>query len=51
MVGNLLNNEPERSWSQWPCGLRRGSAAAWLLGSRVRISLRTWMIVCFVFCR
>jgi hypothetical protein len=33
---------------QWPRGLRRRSAAAWLLGSRVRIPLGTWMFVsCF----
>jgi hypothetical protein len=31
--------------SQWPRGLRRTSAAAWLLGSRVRISLGAWMFV------
>jgi hypothetical protein len=33
------------SRSQWPRGLRRSSAAAWLLGSRVRIPLRAWMFV------
>jgi hypothetical protein len=34
--------------SQWPRGLGRRSAAAWLLGSRVRIPLRAWMFVsCF----
>jgi hypothetical protein len=26
--------------SDWPCGLRRRAATAWLLGSRVRIPLR-----------
>jgi len=31
--------------SQWPRGLRRGSAAARLLGLRVRISPRAWMPV------
>jgi hypothetical protein len=29
--------------SQWPRDLRIGSAAAWLLGSRVRIPLGAWM--------
>jgi len=32
-----------RSW--WPCGLRRGSAAARLLGLRVRIQPGTWISV------
>jgi hypothetical protein len=37
--------------SEWPRGLRR-SAAAWLLGSRVRIPLGAWMFVCcVVLCR
>jgi hypothetical protein len=31
--------------SQWPRGLRRKSASAWLLGSWVRIPLRAWMFV------
>jgi hypothetical protein len=35
--------------SQWPRGLRRRSAAAWLLGSRVQIPLRAWMFVCCVY--
>jgi hypothetical protein len=30
-------------------GLRRRSAAAWLLGSRVRISLGAWMFVSCVY--
>jgi hypothetical protein len=34
--------------SQWPRGLKR-SAAAWLLGSRVRIPLRSWMFVSCVY--
>jgi hypothetical protein len=29
--------------SQWPSGIRRMSAAAWLLGSRVRIPLETYV--------
>jgi hypothetical protein len=40
--------------SRWPCGLRRRSAAAWLLGSRLRSSLRAWMFfscVCCMLCR
>jgi hypothetical protein len=35
--------------SQWPRCIRRGSAAAWLLGSRVRIPLWAWMFVCCVY--
>ena len=39
-----------RSWnksrSQWPSGLRRGSAADRLLGLRVRIPPEAWMFVC-----
>jgi hypothetical protein len=31
--------------SQWPCGLMRGSAAARLLGLRVRIPPGVWMSV------
>jgi hypothetical protein len=41
------------SWSQWRRGLRRRSAAAWLLGSRVWIPLGTWMFVsciCMLCC-
>jgi hypothetical protein len=34
--------------SQWPHGLRRSSAAAWLLWSRVRIPLGVWMFACCV---
>jgi hypothetical protein len=36
-----------RSW--WQRGMRRKSAAAWLLGSRVRIPLRVWMFVSCVY--
>jgi hypothetical protein len=32
---------------RWPCGLRRSSAAALMLESRVRIQLRPWMFVCY----
>jgi hypothetical protein len=35
--------------SKWPRGLRRRSAAAWLLGSRVRILLKAWMFVSCLF--
>jgi hypothetical protein len=34
----------------WPCDLRRRSAAARLLGSRVRIPLKAWMLVSCVCC-
>jgi hypothetical protein len=36
--------------SHWPRGLKRRSAAAWLLGSRVRIPLAAWMFVVFIRC-
>ena len=35
--------------SRWPYSLKRRYEAARLLGSRVRIPLRAWMFVCFVF--
>jgi hypothetical protein len=35
--------------SQWPRGLRPRSAAAWLLGSRVRILLGTCTFVSYVY--
>ena len=36
--------------SQWPFGLMRTSEATWLLGWRVRISLRSWMcLLCVVY--
>jgi len=38
------------SRSQWPHGLRRGSAAARLLGMRVRIPPGAWMSVCCECC-
>ena len=37
-------------WSQWPCGLRRGSAAASLLGLQVWIPPEAWMSVCYECC-
>ena len=36
--------------SQWPGGLRRGTAAARLLGLRVRIPPGAWMFVCCDCC-
>ena len=36
--------------SQWPRGLRRGSAAAPLLGLRIRIPPGTWMSVSYECC-
>jgi hypothetical protein len=52
-VGN--REEDMRITLNWMCrsllprGLRARSAAAWLLGSRVRIPLRAWMFVCCVY--
>ena len=39
-----------QSRSQWLCGLRRTSAAAWVVGSWVRTSLRALMFVCCLCC-
>jgi hypothetical protein len=36
--------------SQWPSGLRRGSAADRLLGLQVRFPPRAWMFVCCKCC-
>jgi hypothetical protein len=51
----LLNKETSvRRRSQWPGGLRRGSADARLLGLRIRIPPGAWMFVCcecFVCCQ
>ena len=33
-------------WSRLPCGLRRRSAAFCFLGSRVRIPLKVWVLIC-----
>jgi hypothetical protein len=33
-----------------PCGLRRNFAAAWSVGSRVRVPLSAWMFACCVCC-
>jgi hypothetical protein len=35
--------------TQWPRGLRRRSAASWLLGSRLQIPLGAWMFVCCLY--
>ena len=42
------NRDKTASYSQWPCGLRRKSAAASALKSSFRISLRSWMLICCV---
>jgi hypothetical protein len=39
----LCRVSTRRSW--WQCGLRRSSAATWLLGSRVWIPPRAWMLM------
>jgi hypothetical protein len=39
-----------KSWSRWPCGLRRRSAAFHLLGLQVRIHLGTWLSLVIVVC-
>jgi hypothetical protein len=47
----LVGNKLYKGRSQWPRGLRRESAAARLLGLRVRISLKQWMFsVVYVAC-
>jgi hypothetical protein len=40
----------QRDRSQWPCGLRRGCAAARLLGLRVRIPPKACLSVCCECC-
>jgi hypothetical protein len=46
----IFNCHPNgRCRSQWPRGLRRRSAAAQLLGSRVRIPVGAWMFVSCVY--
>jgi hypothetical protein len=45
-IGNVTGR------SQWPRGLRRGSASAHLVGLRVRILPGAWMpVVTVVFCQ
>jgi len=41
----FMTSERRKSRSQWPCGLRRGSAAACLLGFWVRNPPGAWMTV------
>jgi hypothetical protein len=48
-IGLLLTVD-QISRSRWPRGLWRRSAAAWLLGSRDRITLRVWMFIVFICC-
>jgi len=56
LVGNLNNRchladlRVDGNRSQWPRGLSRGSAAARLLGSWVRIPQGAWMTVVSVVC-
>jgi hypothetical protein len=45
LATNYMDIFDRGSRSQWLRCLRRRSAAAWLLGSRVRIPLRAWMFV------
>ena len=47
---NNNNNNIRMCRSQWPCGLRSRSAAAHLLGLRVRIPPGAWMSVCCERC-
>jgi hypothetical protein len=50
LMVKFLCSKLEDSRSQWPSGLRRGSAAARLLGLRVRIQPRARMFVCCECC-
>jgi hypothetical protein len=51
-VGRFVLKDKYENYAALPCGLRRRSAAAWLLGTRVRIPLGAWMFVsCVVLCR
>jgi len=50
-VATLRNNTFNNGRSRWPRGLRRGSAAARLLGLRVRIQPGAWMyLVNILYC-
>ena len=46
----MLTFQTSRCRSQWPRGLKRGSAVARLLRLRVRIRPRSWMSVCYDCC-
>ena len=45
-----MRDEGERSRSQQPRRLRRGSAAVRLLGLRIRIPLEAWISACCEWC-
>jgi hypothetical protein len=47
-TGRIRVGVPKGRQSRWPYDLGRRSAAAGLLGSRVRTSLMTWMFFCCV---
>jgi hypothetical protein len=47
---NMMSVICTDSRSQWPCGLRCRSMAAWLLWSQVRIPPGAWKFVCCVCC-
>jgi len=47
---NNNNNNSLACRSQWPRGLRRGSAGAHLLGLQVRNLPEAWMSVCCKYC-
>ena len=47
---NNNNNNSLECRSQWPRGLRRGSAGAHLLGLQVRNLPEAWMSVCCKYC-
>ena len=46
----FVGNKIQHCRSQWQCGIRRGSAAANLLGLRFRIPAAAWMSVVSVLC-
>ena len=49
---NSRSLQDKSGWSQWPHGLRRGSAAARPLGLWVQIPPGAWMsVVCVVYCQ
>jgi len=49
-ITELLFSHTVRYRHRFPGGMRRSSEAAWLLGSRVHISLRAWVLVSCVLC-
>jgi hypothetical protein len=46
----IITIKQDKCRSQWPRGLRRGSAAARLLGLWVRILRRAWIFFCCEYC-